>query len=126
MPKFRNQCSNLGYYHYGSFNGLVFYISFVWADTHSMALGINPMCCILIFPFLRFLMIYQVTAAILFSNIPLLAVARYDSVACLDLITFLFTGFSSFCCCFSKEQVFSLLSISQMPVLRITPSFPLY
>lgn len=33
-------------------------------------------------------MIYQVTATILFSDIPLLALVRYDPVACSDPITF--------------------------------------
>lgn len=74
-----------------------------------MALGFTPSCCILIFSFLRFLTIYQVTATILFSNIPLLAAVRYNSVDCSDPITFWFIDFSSFCCWFSSEQIFSLL-----------------
>ena len=86
-----------------------------------MALGIAPSCCISIFSFLRFLTIYQVTATILFSNIPLLAVVRYDSVACSD--PFWFIDFSSLCCCFSTEQIFFLLIMLQIPIMRMAPSF---
>lgn len=91
-----------------------------------MALGIAPSCYISIFSFLRFLTIYQVTATILFSNIPLLAVVRYDSVACSDPITFWFIDFSSLCCCFSTEQIFFLLIMLQIPVTRMAPSFLSY
>lgn len=41
----------------GAFNGLVLYISLVWADTQSMVLGCALSCFISIFAFLRFLTI---------------------------------------------------------------------
>lgn len=97
----------------GAFNGLVLYISLVWADTHSMVLGRALSCFISIFAFLRFLTIYQVTATILFSSIPLLAVVRYGSIACAGPITFWFIDFSSLCCCFSTKHIFFLLIVLQ-------------
>lgn len=48
----------------GAFNGLVLYISLVWADTQSMVLGCALSCFFSISAFLRFLSIYQVTATV--------------------------------------------------------------